>query len=158
MQYLDLSDASTRAGVRSEYGPDFLGESAIFDRELARNPNRQHELWPEGRVLSKADDPYLSVQEFWVPKTQKFWKIAIQRPKTDSFFMCYWLKRASPTDSIVSSPCSGYGSTLAKEMSLWAPSLHLDKISKMPPRFPFLVVWPDPDKLPWSKLTNHDII
>ena len=64
MQYLDLSDASTRAGVRSEYGPDFLGESAIFGRELARNPNRQHELWPEGRVLSKAEDPYLSVQEF----------------------------------------------------------------------------------------------
>ena len=71
MQYLDLSDASTRAGVRSEYGPDFLGESAIFDRELARNPNRQHELWPEGRVLSKAEDPYLSVQEFWVPKNSE---------------------------------------------------------------------------------------
>ena len=47
MEYLELSDASTLAGVRSEYGPDFLGESAIFDRELARNPNRQPELWPE---------------------------------------------------------------------------------------------------------------
>ena len=55
-------------------------------------------------------------KSFEFPKTQKSWKIAIKRPKTDSFFMCYWLEGASPTDSIVTSPCSGYGSNTAKEM------------------------------------------
>ena len=118
MQYLDLSDVSTRAGVRPSTAPTFSARvrsstgswRGILIGSTSSGPRA--ECYHRPRIL------IFRCKSSEFPKTQKSWKIAIKRPKTDSFFMCYWLKRASPTDSIVFSPCSGYGSTTAKEMSL----------------------------------------